>query len=186
MVQVRDGKLTDKCSPGSLEHYIDYASIGGEEKVRITVNRCEELICFSIGMLVHRHSQFTSQAAVMRFLTAFGISKIQKLKGIKEQKKLKEKLWEVEDEKKRLLAQRRLYDFNFRISYTNKKLTVCCCEWVSAQIRDISFALGLPLETITKLSLIFALSYSEKLIPSKHVQTMKKEVEKFKEFVRKL
>lgn len=146
------------------------------EQFKITVNRCPELIRSTIIALRHKHDKLVSQAAVTRYLTRQGIQVIQKIHSIKSLKEKKKLAYENGDERARIILSGNIYDFGYRISLTNYRITIYAEEWVRAAITELACDIGTPQETIAIITLITGCLTSKTWIPARHLALMKEEL----------
>ena len=153
------------------------------EQLKITINRCPELIRSTIIALRHKHEKLNSQAAVTRYLTKQGIQVIQKIPGIKVLKEKKKLAYEHGNERDRILLSGNIYDFRHRISLTNHRITVYAEEWVRSAITELSCDIGTYQETIAIMTLIAACLTSKTWIPARHLAPIKEELLHFLEWI---
>lgn len=171
----------------SLENFIENNFLGPkDEKFKITINRCPELVRSTILALRHKHKKFVSQAAVTRFLTKQGVKILQRIGGIQILKELRKEAYEEGDERDRLVLSRHSYDFRYRVSLTTQRITVYAEEWVYGAITELACDIGTFQETITIMSLIAASATSQKWIPSRHLCRMQEELIHFVQWVDEL
>ena len=168
----------------SLEDSVRGDSRGADGvKLRVTINRCPELIRSTIIALRHKHERLTSQAAVTRYLARQGFQIIQRLSGIKVLKEKQKQAYEHGDERDRILQTKNIYDFGYRISMTSHRLTVYADDWVLSAITELSCDIGTYQETIAIMSLIAACSTSRTWIPARHLTPMMDELIHFAEWI---
>lgn len=176
--------FTDDCFEPSLEEVIHrYNRVVEVEHLKLTINRCPELIRSTISALRHKHEKLTSQAAVTRYLTRQGVQIIQRIPAIKVLKEKKRLAYENGDERDRILLSRNMYDFGCRISLTNSRITIYAEDWARAAITELACDIGTHQETIAIITLIAGCLTSQTWIPARHLESMKEELIRFVEWV---
>lgn len=149
------------------------------EQLKITVNRCPELLCSTLIALRHKHQNITTQAAVSRYLTQQGVPILQRLTGIKALKEKRVQSYEVGDERDRVVLSHKTYDFGHRLSLTMHKITVYAEEWVGAAISELACDIGTSQETVAIMALVAGAATSDKWIPERHLLLITRELVNF-------
>jgi hypothetical protein len=149
------------------------------EQLKITVNRCPELLSSTLIALRRKHQNITTQAAVSRYLTRQGVPILQRLRGIKALKEKRAQSYEVGDERDRVVLSHKTYDFCHRLSLTTRKITVYTEEWVGSAISELACDIGTSQETVAIMALVAGAATSVKWIPARHLALIIQELVNF-------
>lgn len=170
----------------SLEDYVSCERYMRDEQIKFTVNRCPELVCSTVNYLRNKDDALRSKAAVTRYLTAYGVQVIQRIPSIKDIKAKKRSAYECGTERDRLMMSENVYDFSRRISIAYKRMTVYAPRTFGAAMDELATDIGTSVETVVKMSLIAAISFSDRWVPEHHRKLMSEEFFRFIEWVEEL
>jgi hypothetical protein len=143
--------------------------------LRVSINRCPQLVKETLWWLKRKHSRLTTGASVTRYVTRAGIKVIQQMEEIKELREKHRQAYLVGDELTRMRYLDHRYDFGHRISHQNVYLSCWVFNWVDGAISDIADDVGLPASTMAVIALIAGLAQSVDWVPERHRQVFERE-----------